>query len=430
MDLMYGQPVGFSDVRILAAWARSIKVMTTNSEGGQVKFSLLVDHPEQVQYLRGFRSISQGLVPSVHIKLNAGSSISGVWHNSHGFEELADAVLDLHSTGNILLAGIYAHTSHSIFSGDGDHQENMVEAISLLGCQLNFLWQAAHVILKKAEDKVVALGDTPLVLSADVRCLEVLEQLMSTAKATGSLDVNDPVVNAAAGLLWTLKKIRCSGFATMEIHGNNYATMDLQQLAIAQTMGTSTSWDDMAFSVLTDVRSVYYQDENGNKSPEVLVGAGSLALGKEECKAFEGWGLVVPWSSLDHSEPAEVGDRAFAEEQALFPSRQLLNRRLRVQDYEGWVVKKVSQENGLLTRHQPQSQPLCSKVVESDDRLNGPDQQLHEDTKSRNIKVGQKIRIWPNRASIAMNHFSQCFIVDSDRDGEQDEIVGVWSDGE
>lgn len=79
-----------------------------------------------------------------------------------------------------------------------------------------------------------------------------------------------------------------------------------------------------------------------------------------------------------------------------------------VEDFQGWVVGRLSQEHGVLTwMPSPTGAP-------------GPPPDLGM------VRVGQRVRPWPNHACIASSHFGWYFVVDHDRPGSEDEVVDVW----
>jgi hypothetical protein len=54
-------------------------------------------------------------------------------------------------------------------------------------------------------------------------------------------------------------------------------------------------WSSVAITVLAEIASLY-PPRGKSSSPEALLTAGSLALGREPCKAYPGWGIVSPWN--------------------------------------------------------------------------------------------------------------------------------------
>lgn len=184
----------------------------------------------------------------------------------------------------------------------------------------------------------------------------------------------------------------------LEIHAGVYPTLDIQQLA-TNALPTSgpramLSWSDLALTILAEIAS-FYPARGPNGSPEALIGAGSIALGREPCKAYSGWGIVSPWNRPGISQP-ETGPES----------------------YTGWAVRRVSQEHGVLGWIGEWSS------LKSESGSGGLDE-LSDGTKE-GMKIGERIRLWPNHACIAGVGFGWYFIVDSSREGKEDEVVDVW----
>lgn len=78
----------------------------------------------------------------------------------------------------------------------------------------------------------------------------------------------------------------------VELHAGVYPLLDLQQVATharpASGISAPLSKDAIGMKMLVEVCSVYDEREQ----PEALISAGSLALGREPCKSYPGWGIV------------------------------------------------------------------------------------------------------------------------------------------
>jgi D-serine deaminase-like pyridoxal phosphate-dependent protein len=133
-----------------------------------------------------------------------------------------------------------------------------------------------------------------------------------------------------------------------------------------------------------------YPRRGPDETPEYLVNAGTLALGREPVgngKFYNGWGILMPWGPLARKQPFPGPD---------FP--RITN---------GWRVQRISQEHGIVTW----------KV--QDDRLKGR-------LEVPKLEYGQRVRIWPNHSCIAGACYDWYLIVDSRREGKEDEVVDVW----
>ena len=160
----------------------------------------------------------------------------------------------------------------------------------------------------------------------------------------------------------------------LEIHAGVYPFLDMQQLATQARISNLTE-ANFGLKVLVEVASVYSEREK----PEALIAAGSLALGREPCKSYSGWGVVTPWSSL-----------AAAKEDDHYT----------MQTKRGWIVGRISQEHGILTWE-------------------------GDAAGKRELQIGEKLMVWPNHACITGAGFGWYFVVDSDVDGGE-AVQDVW----
>jgi D-serine deaminase-like pyridoxal phosphate-dependent protein len=160
----------------------------------------------------------------------------------------------------------------------------------------------------------------------------------------------------------------------LEIHAGVYPFLDMQQLATQARLSNLTE-ANIGLRVLVEVASTYSEREK----PEALIAAGSLALGREPCKSYSGWGVVTPWSSLK-----------FLDKNDHYTTR---NER-------GWIVGRISQEHGILT-------------YEGD--VEG----------MRQLQIGEKLLVWPNHACITGAGYGWYYVVDSGIDGGET-VQDVW----
>lgn len=169
---------------------------------------------------------------------------------------------------------------------------------------------------------------------------------------------------------------------SVELHAGVYPLLDCQQVATharpsdaAASEGFQPlSKDSIAIKMLLEVSSVYTE----RAKPEVLVSAGSLALGRDPCKSYPGWGIVTgDFANEGGAVYDEAGERM------------------------GWIVGRISQEHGILTWEGKRE-------------------------RCRELKVGDKVMVWPNHACVAGAGFGWYLIVDSEVDGGE-EVVDVWT---
>jgi len=95
---------------------------------------------------------------------------------------------------------------------------------------------------------------------------------------------------------------------------------------------------------------------------------------------YSGWGILAPWGTVS-ANPVPGPD---------FP-----------RTHGGWQVGRTSQEHGILTWNGAKEDELP-------------------------LRVGDKVRVWPNHSCIAGAGFGHYLIVDSRNKGHEDEVVDVW----
>ena len=253
------------------------------------------------------------------------------------------------------LIGFYSHNSLSYNASSPD------ESMQYLAEELDSCSQAAKKAseLGIVQDRLtISMGATPTTVSVQ------------------NLSTESEQAKRVHQILKSLHEV-----FDVELHGGNYPFLDMQQLAthsrpLTSDDGPTMTSKDIAYRVMAEVLSVYTERER----PEALVGAGTLALGREPCKSYPGWGVVAPsvWSTASEERIwDEVGQT-------------------------GWIVGRISQEHGVLTW---QGDP----------------------GHVRQLRIGQKITIWPNHACVSAAGFSWFLVVDSNLEGpEATKIVDVW----
>lgn len=365
VNVLCGLPISPGPISRLAAVGRLL---------GRDSISVLLDHPEQVAHLGNFGDV----VPHAYIKVNMGGKRAGVIPGSSDMKAVIEAALQAHREGKAVLKGLYSHAGHS-YGGD-----SRVAAMKMLGDELSALVEGAEEVASSC-----AAGETcpQLTLSVGASPTALSIQNLLSAGQTSGVGENNAVeaqLQTAVGELSSLfERIRAASH-TIEIHAGVYPTLDLQQLAAHSVSSSVQSWGSIAFTVLAEVISRYNGRGEGG-TDEYLIGAGGLALGRETCKAYPGMAMLTPWNRK--------------AEGALMPDCD-------VEHVEGWMVGRFAQEHGIVTWRKPESQ---TKHV-------APDK----------LEIGQTVRLWPNHACITGSHFGWYFVVDSSREGKEDEIVDVW----
>lgn len=323
----------------------------------------MIDHPTQVPLLAKIGPHP----PQIFLKIDVNYNRAGVLLNTPTYTALLRAALDAHTAGHCILHGLYAHAGQSYYT-----REDWA-ALAYLTTEFTILAEAARDIR--------AMSPIPLVLSVG-----------ATPTATAlqhpdiSLDSTSTPKGQVATLSTLLKQLKDEDLS-LEVHAGVYPTLDLQQLATHARDRRLLTSKDIAISVVAEVASLY-EGRGANGTTEALINAGSLALGREPCKEdtegdYNGWGIVAPWGEvrLAGTDPAPEGG---------FPAK-----------HGGWQVGRISQEHGVLVWKGPKEGQV-------------------------GLSFGQRVRVWPNHACIAGAGFGYYLIVDSRREGKEDEVLDVW----
>ncbi|KAL9089579.1 MAG: hypothetical protein Q9159_002457 [Coniocarpon cinnabarinum] len=325
---------------------------------GPDSISFLIDHPVQLHnFILDAKYHADDPVPCF-VKVDVGYHRAGLEPNTKSLNTLLEAIAHAQrSKGppHVKLIGFYGHTSLSY------NANSPAGAMQYLAEELDRCSQAA----KKAselgiveERLTISVGATPQTASAQ------------------NLSTESEQAHRLHHMLQSLAEV-----FHVELHAGNYAILDMQQLSthsrpLSSTDGPTMTHKDIAFRVMAEVLSVYTERDQ----PEALIGAGTLALGREPCQSYPGWGVVAPTLSRgSHEEPM------WDEESKT-----------------GWTVGRISQEHGVLT-------------------WSGPREKVRE------LRIGEKITIFPNHACVSAAGFSWFLVTDSSGSGEQaTKIVDVW----
>ena len=295
----------------------------------------------------------------VFVKIDTGYHRAGIITSSPKLKPLVNAVLSKdHSKGGagaIVLKGFYSHFGHS-YAGNSED-----DAASGLIDELLGLEQAARSVPELArKGLLLSIGATP-----------------TATAAQNILSSSSPRVEEFHSVLSRLKE-----HYAVELHAGVYPLLDCQQVATharpdkgeAKEGFHPLSKDTIAIRMILEVTSVYTEREK----PEALVSAGSLAMGREPCKSYPGWGIVT--GSLGNSKTSTIYDERGQK--------------------TGWIVGRISQEHGILTWEGDRSK--CNELL-----------------------IGDKVEVWPNHACVAGAGFGWYLVVDSDKP-DPDRIEDVW----
>ena len=263
-----------------------------------------------------------------------------------------ESTLEPHLTAN--LCGLYSHAGHSY------NQSARSDSMSQLREELEDLERAAATANEiyrqrgqSARRFILSVGATPTATS--------IHGIQDDAGDDGLHH------DQAKSFKAYLKDLAI--YHEIEIHAGVYPILDLQQLATRAhrrppSPSAELSTADLALTILAEVVSTYPERD------EALIAAGTLALGREPCKSYSGWGRITPWNTTS--------------------------------DETGWMIGRISQEHSIL-----------NKEGNAD--------------KHAELHVGQKVRIWPNHACVAGAGFGWYLIVDSSLpENQRDTVVDVW----
>jgi D-serine deaminase-like pyridoxal phosphate-dependent protein len=324
----------------------------------------MIDHIGQLKALQDFKGVA-GFEAGIFIKVDCGYGRAGLQPHSYALHRLLREILSGKGSERCgFLHGFYSHAGHSY------GVDSPAAAMDHLSEELDGLMKAALLAEAITTDPdlptaskpklVVSVGATPSATS--------VQNLIHDGLAS------EGVKAASIRLRGSINQANASHH--VELHAGVYPCLDMQQLAThaspsSDDLSKRISFTDLALTILVEVASLY----DDRKPPEALIAAGSLALGREPCKSYKGWGVVSNWGMIS-TATKETG-------------------------CSDWEVARVSQEHGVL-------QKVSTSV-------------------SKQLEIGQKVRIWPNHACIAGAGFGHYLVVDSDLPADRtDEIVDIW----
>ncbi|KAF2760800.1 hypothetical protein EJ05DRAFT_473407 [Pseudovirgaria hyperparasitica] len=381
VNMIYGMPTPPSTLRRLAEISSTLASPSSNG------LILLVDSLAGVQGIAQYTSTANAQF-DIMIKVDTGYHRSGIPVDSPVMESTLSEISALTSSSKaIRFAGFYSHRGDS-YSGNTPS-----DALSYLQSELEGLRAAAALIATYP-----GLPKTRLCLSFG-----------ATPTATAIQNILSAPSPETASLRSLIDALRRDH--DLEAHAGVYPVLDLQQLATharpsaAENTVAALDTSHIALRVMVEVASVY----TDRPTPQVLVAAGTLALGREPCKSYSAWGVVTPW--------LDVGSATYAAACAIKADDASVKRVVPVTYSEaaptGWVVDKISQEHSILGWRGEHAE---EGAVERD----GDEARI----KMRRMGVGEKVMVWPNHACVAGAAFGWYLVVDG---GE--EVVDVWVRG-
>ncbi|KAJ5166832.1 uncharacterized protein N7482_005613 [Penicillium canariense] len=343
-NVLYGIPLVPSHVPRLAELAADI---------GEDSISVMIDHPDQIPYLRQFFEVTN-FPACVFVKVDTGYHRAGLPPASLNKNGLLEKLADAEVEGWVRLLGLYSHSSLSYGAKTAD--EAMVHLIGEIhGCKVALnRWLP---LLPKGRELVISVGATP-----QVSCSHDLVQNGSAS----------PEAEELKALLRNPCPENTEVRVKIELHAGNYPILDMQQVSTNARSGAGKFEDEIAMTVVAEVCSVYNDSER--EKPEALIAAGTLALGREPCANYPGWGVLSSWRRGDDPGAPRL------------------------------IVDRISQEHGIV-------------AWESGVQRSIP------------LSVGQVVKVFPNHSCVAAAFFGWYFVVDSERDQDGSQIVDVWVRG-
>ncbi|KAK1148576.1 hypothetical protein N8T08_009583 [Aspergillus melleus] len=346
VNVLYGIPLVPSQVTRLAKIALEV---------GKGSISVMIDHPDQLNFLPRFSAIAKSPV-SVFLKVDSGYHRAGLPPAALNKQGLLEKLADFEKQGHARLFGVYSHSSLS-YAGT-TAQEAMTHLINEITCCREAVQH--HLQYFPGKQLVISVGATPQALSS--------QHLLQNDHDGHA----GPETRALRDLLRAPFSSDLDANITVELHAGVYPLLDMQQLSTNAGPNTRNPQDDIAISVLAEVCSVYNDGERS--SPEALLAAGTLALGREPCLSYSGWAVVSPWRLSASDSLSRL------------------------------IVERISQEHSIVS---------------------------WEDTRVESsgipLSVGQVVKLYPNHACVAASFYNLYFVVDSEQDSEAARIVDVWS---
>lgn len=334
-NILYGIPLVPSQATRLAAIAREL---------GPGSITVMIDHPSQIEYLKAFQ-MTAGFPVHVFIKVDCGYHRAGLPPAMVNKNGLLKKLTEAEKEGYAVMLGVYSHNSLS-YGGSTPDDAMEYLAAEIISCR-EAIKHNSHFL--SGRELVISVGATPQVVSSN--------NLLGSSSSLAAGKLKDLLHNPSESNIPV----------KVELHAGVYPVLDIQQFSTNARESAGKLEEEVAISVLAEVCSLYNDGERSK--PEALVAAGSLALGREPCKAYEGWGVVSDWK------------------------RKSGNSRL--------IVERISQEHAILAWEDGGSSEIP-------------------------LKVGQSVRIYPNHACVAGAMYGWYLVVDSSEDQDVSKVVDVW----
>ena len=336
VNVLYGVPLPRSAIQRLGAVAKKL---------GEGSVSVMIDNTNHIETMEWMKEVA-GHPISCFVKVDCGTKRAGLSPEMKGLQDLLAQLDAKERAKQLIVAGFYSHAGHSYYGSSPE------EAMSTLKHEVDCCAEA----LAKVPEGVfggrkltVSVGATPTVASV---------QNLISESFYGESERNLQKILQDDGRNFVL-----------ELHAGVYPLLDMQQMATGARDLGSDATSKIALTILAEVCSIYRERDQ----PEAMIAAGSIALGREPCKSYKGWGVVSPWRFT-----SDAGS---------------IDRRL--------IVSRISQEHGIVSFEDPKSEDVLP------------------------LRFGQKLRIWSNHACIASSQYSWYIVIDSSS-YSPNEVKDVW----
>lgn len=349
INVLYGIPLPPSQAARLGRLAAQV---------GPGSIAVMIDHKDQLDALEAFKRVAN-FPAQVFVKVDTGYHRAGIEPQSSRLGGLLRRIAEPENVKeSVNLCGFYSH------AGDSYGGNSQTDAMDRLAEEITLSVIAAKIAARdlfKSRKLRISVGATP------------------TATSIQNLTRGSPACESARRLRSAIEEAQQS--VTVEIHAGVYPLLDMQQVCTharpthstpdddeGKSLPSALRYNDIALTIMVEICGLY----PGREKPEALIAAGSLALGREPCKDYPGWGVVAPWG-MDPNRPAAAQ----------------------------WTVNRISQEHGVI------------QAANNEDRVTP--------------KMGQRVTIFPNHACIAGAGHGWYVIVDGTQEGlAKSKIVDVW----
>lgn len=345
MNILYAVPLPPSQISRLASLAKQLRPDS---------ITLMIDHASQLVPLQTFHNIT-GFPAGAFLKVDTGYHRAGLPPHALNKDGLLQKLAQLHSDGLVNFVGLYSHSSLSY------NNSTSAQAIETLIAEVEGCIEAVKInrnMFPETRPLILSVGASPQVTSIQNALNTNTSSTQRLRKLISTLSPSNPDVPQI----------------TLELHAGVYSIMDMQQLSTKAVDSLGNPSEEIALSVLAEVISVYNDGERAK--PEALVAAGTLALGREPCHSYAGWGVLAA--------EAPGGDQT--------------GGRL--------VVERISQEHAILSWDGGAEDSARDRKIDLD--------------------VGESVRISPNHACVTGAMYDRYFVVDSGDESKGCTVVDVW----